>query len=371
MRRKDRDPGIKIKVFALRAVAVVVVVVVALLLILWLQERSSTRELANGEGSSILMDFPDHTEVAIAIVEDGQTRFHGVIKENQVLIPIKNEERVFEVGSITKLFTSVLLASLVNEGKVMLDDPIHHCLGLPPEKGGKITLLSLANHTSGLPRLPGNMQMDDVNNPYKNYRAGDLEEFIRSHWAEGENVIGNYHYSNLGTGLLGYLLGRSQGVSYEDLLQERVFSRYGMRQSYTRAEDAGDSLVKGLNAGGEVTSNWDFDALMGAGGALSTVKDLSAFASAQFNKEDDDLMLTRAPTHVVNDRLKMGLGWHILLTDSGKELHCHNGGTGGYSSSIAINMADEVAVIVLSNVSAFHPSADRVEQLCLQLIDRL
>lgn len=243
MRRKDRDPGIKIKVFALRAVAVVVVVVVALLLILWLQERSSTRELANGEGSSILMDFPDHTEVAIAIVEDGQTRFHGVIKENQVLIPIKNEEG--------------------------------------------------------------------------------------------------------------------------------VFSRYGMRQSYTRAEDAGDSLVKGLNAGGEVTSNWDFDALMGAGGILSTVKDLSAFASAQFNKEDDDLMLTRAPTHVVNDRLKMGLGWHILLTDSGKELHCHNGGTGGYSSSIAINMADEVAVIVLSNVSAFHPSADRVEQLCLQLIDRL
>ncbi len=169
MRRKDRDPGIKIKVFALRAVAVVVVVVVALLLILWLQERSSTRELANGEGSSILMDFPDHTEVAIAIVEDGQTRFHGVIKENQVLIPIKNEEGVFEIGSITKLFTSVLLASLVNEGKVMLEDPIHHCLGLPPEKGGKITLLSLANHTSGLPRLPGNMQMDDVNNPYKNY----------------------------------------------------------------------------------------------------------------------------------------------------------------------------------------------------------
>jgi CubicO group peptidase (beta-lactamase class C family) len=318
-----------------------------------------------------LKDFPDQTELAIAMVDVGQTRFQGVVKENGTLKSTDNEEMVFEIGSITKLFTSVILVSLVNEGKVRLEEPVHRYLPMPPREGSKITLLSLANHTSGLPRMPDNMSPVDPDNPYKNYRPENLEAFLKGYEIERDSMMGRYLYSNLGTGLLGYVLGLSQGVSYEDLLRERVFDRYGMKQSYTRASDAGNRLVRGLNARGEVTSNWDFDVLMGAGGVLSTARDLAAFARAQFNEKDSDLMLTQIPTHKVNERLKLGLGWHIVQGESGKEYHCHNGGTGGYSSSLTVNMTDKVAVIILSNISAFHPAASQVERLCFRLIGRM
>ncbi|MGN6508659.1 MAG: serine hydrolase, partial [Chitinophaga sp.] len=141
--------------------------------------------------------------------------------------------------------------------------------------------------------------------------------------------------------------------------------------SFMSSQTLNKELVKGQNPGGEVTANWDFDVLFAAGGILSTTADLVKFASAQFNPENTELALTRKPTFKVNENMEIGLGWHLLKSTSGKDLVWHNGGTGGYSSSIAINTNDKTAVIILSNVSAFHPERANIDELCFELMNEI
>lgn len=313
-------------------------------------------------------DFSNHTQLSIAVIQNNRTNYYGIVKENDSVKPADNQGKVFEAGSITKVFTSTVLASLVQEGTIGLNDSINPYYPFPFKEHRNITFLTLANHTSGLPRLPGNLDLSDATNPYKRYTEKELEDYLKRLMTFENKPASTYTYSNLGAGLLGYTLGLSQGRSFEELLQERVFDRYRMHSSYTRSADAGDRLVKGLNANGDTTSNWDFDVLAGGGCVLSTTADLARFTMAQFNPENRELALTRVPTFAVHDTMKIGLGWHILQSETGQELIWHNGGTGGYSSSMAINMAEKVAVIILSNVSAFHPASGNIDRLCFALI---
>lgn len=313
-------------------------------------------------------DLPNHTQLSIALVHDNQTTFYGIMIENDSVKPADNQGKVFEAGSITKVFTSTVLASLVNEGKIRMTEPINPYYPFPFKEHRNITFLTLANHTSGLPRLPGNLDLSDASNPYQHYTEKELEAYLKTIMTLEDEPSETYSYSNLGAGLLGYTLGLTQGTSFKELLQKRVFDQYGMTASFTRSADAGDRLVKGLNANGDTTSNWAFDVLAGGGCVLSTTADLARFAMAQFNPENRELALTRVPTFAVHDTMKIGLGWHILQSETGQELFWHNGGTGGYSSSMAINMAEKVAVIILSNVSAFHPASGNIDRLCFALI---
>ena len=316
-------------------------------------------------------DFSNHTQLSIAVIQNNRTNYYGIVKENDSVKPADNQGKVFEAGSITKVFTSTVLASLVQEGTIGLNDSINPYYPFPFKEHRNITFLTLANHTSGLPRLPGNLDLSEASNPYQHYTEKELEAYLKTIMTFENEPSETYSYSNLGAGLLGYTLGLTQGTSFEELLQKRVFDRYGMTASFTRSADAGERLVKGLNAHGDTTSNWDFDVLAGGGCVLSTTADLARFAMAQFNPENRELALTRVPTFAVHDTMKIGLGWHILQSETGQELFWHNGGTGGYSSSIAINVPDKVAVVILSNVSAFHSASGNIDRLCFELIRNL
>ena len=316
-------------------------------------------------------DFSNHTQLSIAVIQNNRTNYYGIVKENDSVKPADNQGKVFEAGSITKVFTSTVLASLVQEGTIGLNDSINPYYPFPFKEHRNITFLTLANHTSGLPRLPGNLDLSEASNPYQHYTEKELEAYLKTIMTFENEPSETYSYSNLGAGLLGYTLGLTQGTSFEELLQRRVFDRYGMTASFTRSSDAGERLVKGLNAHGDTTSNWDFDVLAGGGCVLSTTADLARFAMAQFNPENRELALTRVPTFAVHETMKIGLGWHILQSETGQELFWHNGGTGGYSSSIAINVPDKVAVVILSNVSAFHSASGNIDRLCFELIRNL
>ena len=316
-------------------------------------------------------DFSNHTQLSIAVIQNNRTNYYGIVKENDSVKPADNQGKVFEAGSITKVFTSTVLASLVQEGTIGLNDSINPYYPFPFKEHRNITFLTLANHTSGLPRLPGNLDLSKASNPYQHYTEKELEAYLKTIMTFENEPSETYSYSNLGAGLLGYTLGLTQGTSFEELLQRRVFDRYGMTASFTRSADAGERLVKGLNAHGDTTSNWDFDVLAGGGCVLSTTADLARFAMAQFNPENRELALTRVPTFAVHETMKIGLGWHILQSETGQELFWHNGGTGGYSSSIAINVPDKVAVVILSNVSAFHSASGNIDRLCFELIRNL
>ena len=152
----------------------------------------------------------------------------------------------------------------------------------------EITFRQLANHTSGLPRLPSNLNFFSIDpqNPYKDYDKKKLEEYLSTKMEL--EYKGRFEYSNLGVGLLGFVLSEIEETTFEDLLQSRIFSKYQMTSSTTDRTSVRNALVAGLNSKGNVTPNWDLNVLVGAGGILSSVSDLSKFATAQFDNVNID-----------------------------------------------------------------------------------
>ncbi len=324
------------------------------------------------EQAKIIFDkaknFPNKTQLSIAFIENEKVRYYGVIKENDSLKTIDNKESVFEIGSISKVFTATLLANAVLEKKIKLDDDISKFYDFPFKNNAKIDFKSLSNHTSGLPGLPTNLDFEKVSpdNPYKDYDEIKLNSYLKNELAQSQTTREKSEYSNLGAGLLGFTLGKLQKSSYEKLLNEKIFKKYKMTNSFVGSKQVKSRLVKGLDESGKEVVNWDFDVLVGAGGILSNVTDMSKFVNAQFQASNKELALTRVSTFTVNEKMKMGLGWVILKSKANKDIYFHDGGTGGYTSSMVMNMENKNSVIILSNVS----SAD-LDATCTKLLESL
>jgi len=310
--------------------------------------------------------FPNNTELSIAIIKNGKVGYYGIYKKKKTISEIKNKKSVFEIGSITKVFTATLFANFIMEGKIKKDDYINDYLKIHFKNDMKISFLSLANHSSGLPRLPTNFKKVDPNNPYKDYTEEDLKEYLTK-YLELSNR-GKYQYSNLGAGLLGYSLSKIENTAYEKLLHSKIFSKYDMRSSTTDINKIKGKIVRGLNNAGKQVQNWEFSVLTGAGGILSTVEDLSKFAVAQFNTSNKELKLTREVIFNINRKTDIGLGWHLLKSEYKNIWYWHNGGTGGYSSSMVIDVKSRNGIIILSNVSAFNPKRGNIDKLCFGLM---
>lgn len=315
--------------------------------------------------------FPNNTQLSIALIKNGKPVFYGVRIQQDSLQSIDNHLKIFEIGSITKVFTSTLLAQLVLESKISLDDPINGYLDLLLKDNSQITFRQLSNHTSGLPRLPANMLITDPLNPYKDYNEANLRQYLSDKMKLLSNPGEKYEYSNLGAGLLGYLVGKIEKSSYENQLQERILKKYEMNSTTTNRPLVADRLVKGLDMNGKETPNWDFTVLVGCGGMLSCTGDLSKFILAQLDDSNKELAITRTRTFDINKGMDMALGWHIIKADTGTEWIFHNGGTGGYTSSMAIDTKKKTGVIILTNVSAFNKDMGNVDALCFELMKQL
>jgi len=268
-------------------------------------------------------------------------------------------ETLFEIGSVTKVFTSLLLADMVQRGEVALTDPVSKYLPpnvKMPERGGKkITLIDLATHTSGLPRLPSNFNPKDPANPYADYTVAQLYEFLAT--VQLTRDIGSkYEYSNLGGGLLGHALARRAGTDYETLVRTRILEPLAMKNTaITLSKSMKDRLATGHDAALQPVSNWDLPTLAGAGALRSTANDLLTFAGANLGIAKSPLassmasmLATRRPTGIPG--LDIALGWHIS-TINGHEIVWHNGGTGGYRTWIGFDPKSRTGVVVLSNTS--------------------
>ena len=331
--------------------------------------------LISKEQSAIIFEstkkFPNNTQLSIAIINNGEVYYYGINKENDTISTIENQKSIFEIGSISKVFTSTLLANFVIDGKVKLNENINSYLKTPLKNKIKISFADLANHTSGLPRLPSNLDLAKVKpeNPYIEYKEKEMKEYLTK-YLELSNK-GEYQYSNLGVGLLGYTLSTIENVTYETLLQNKIFSKYDMQNSTADITKIKGNLIRGLNNEGKEVPNWEFSVLAGAGAIFSTVEDLSQFAVSQFDYSYKELKLTRVKTFELNENMDIGLGWHILKNKSDNLWYWHNGGTGGYSSSMVIEEKSKNGIIVLSNVSAFNPNMGNVDKLCFELMKTL
>ena len=154
------------------------------------------------------------------------------------------------------------------------------------------------------------------------------------------------------------------------MLQTLIFDRYNLTNTFVSKEKIGErQLVTGLDEKGNEISSWDFDALSGAGSIISCTEDLVKFALEQFDSSNKELALTHIPTFTISDNMKIALGWHIITSvKTGKEYSWHNGGTGGYSSCMALELVTKNGVIILSNTS----SADgEIDKLCFGLLEKI
>jgi CubicO group peptidase (beta-lactamase class C family) len=275
-----------------------------------------------------------------------------------------NGDTVFEIGSVTKVFTALLLADMVQRGDVAVTDPIAKYLPADvkvPERGGRvITLGDLVTHTSGLPRMPTNFAPKDPANPYADYGTELLTQFL-SGYTLTRDIGVQYEYSNFGGGLLGTLLARRAGMDYAALVEARITGPLGMTSTRVAlSPDMKSRLATGHNGRLESVPNWDFppgaSALAGAGGLRSTAADLLTFLEAHLGVTKSALapamaaqLDTRRPTGV--PRLEIAMGWHVVTRPGGREIVWHNGGTGGYRSFVGFDRKAGLGVVVLSNTS--------------------
>lgn len=268
-------------------------------------------------------------------------------------------DTVFEIGSITKVFTSLVLSDMVLKGEVKLDDPVQKYLPNAvrvPERGGRqITLLDLATQSSGLPRMPANFTPKDGANPYADYTPEQLWQSLNG-YSLPRDIGAKYEYSNLGVGLLGQALTRRAGVDYETLIRTRVASPLGMKDTVVALTPALQArLARGHTATGEPAANWDLPTLAGAGALRSTTNDMLTFLAAELGfkttplKAAMDAQLTpRRPGPGPN--VEVALGWHITKPPAG-EVIWHNGGTGGYRTFFGFDPKARVGVVVLTNMA--------------------
>jgi CubicO group peptidase (beta-lactamase class C family) len=274
-------------------------------------------------------------------------------------------DTLFEIGSMTKVFTALLLADMALKGEVALDDPVAKYLPegatLPGRGGRQITLRNLSMHDSGLPRLPDNMPFGDPEDPYADYTEADMLAFLARHEL-ARDIGGAFDYSNLGVGLLGYVLGRAGGSDYATLLKARILDPLGMEDTAITLSPAQQQrFATPHDAYMRATKPWQIPALAGAGALRSSAEDMLAFLEAALDPASPiglAMALTVRERRAIGAGGEIGLGWMISSPPSGEVLR-HGGGTGGFRTFMGLQPETGRAALVLTN-SAVEPSAEDI-----------
>lgn len=279
-------------------------------------------------------------------------------------------DTVFEIGSITKTFTAIVLQDMVDHHELSLDDPIGKFLPAsvktPSRNGKQIMLLDLATQSSGLPRLPDNMSLFTraSANPYADYGTKQLYEFLSSYKLQ-RDIGTQYEYSNLGFGLLGHILELKAKTNYEALVLDRICRPLKMDSTrISLTPQLKERLAPGHDAAGNVTGNWDFQVIAGAGAIRSSVNDMLKYLAASMSATNtplkDTIARTEEPRRDAGEfERRIGLAWHIN-TDG---IIWHNGGTGGYRSYLGFSKKSGRGVVILANSATANTDALGLEIL--------
>jgi CubicO group peptidase (beta-lactamase class C family) len=265
---------------------------------------------------------------------------------------LKGESALYEIGSVTKIFVADIYAFLIHTQQISLRDTLYGLLKDHCEIAGQfrdISIGSLLNHTSGLPRLPESFlgMIEDVNNPYK-----DFDESIITHYlALSTDPLSKkkYEYSNLGYGILGVILTTKFGKELYAVIKEVILAPFDMNQTTILPYASPEQLLTGHNASNKIMPNWEMNSFQGAGLLLSNTTDMLKFLTAHLDTNPSYL----AHTMQFEDKNRVAMAWHkygllskILMFN---KYLWHNGMTGGFSSYVTINTASKIAAVALTN----------------------
>ena len=295
--------------------------------------------------------------IVVGIIDAGGRQIYseGILSDEKPVRPDGNT--VYEIGSITKVFTAVLLADMSLKNKLNLTDPISRYLPAgvtsPMRNGREMTLLSLSTHRSGMPRFPYNPYPKDIDNPYADYTEAALFDYI-SGFQPDYDYDTRWRYSNVAYGLLGNLLSRIAKNDFESMVHETICRPLTMPATAIRStERMQANEARGHAITGEPTVSLELGALEAAGALRSNANDLLIFAAANMGLIKSDLLPALQLTHVLqakkdgNDTYTT-MGW-TLATDSGRDLLFKDGGTPGYRTFLGFDKEKKIGVVVLSN----------------------
>ena len=296
--------------------------------------------------------------LVVGLVDEHGTRVisYGKLDNDQGTNQNVNGDTLFELGSVTKTFTGVLLEDMVERGEMKLDDPVTNYLPpsakVPSYHGRQITLLHLATHTSGLPFLPNNAHPLHMENPYAEYTPEKLYAFLAS--CRLTNDPGTkFNYSDVGMMLLGHTIERRAGTNYESLLIDRICRPLGMDS--TRVTLPPELKVR-LAGGHGIVANWlpamEFQSLVGSCGLHSSANDLAKYVAANLGLVESSLTPAMQRTHVprvFGGWSDTALVWETSRQLPGINLVTHNGMTYGHTATIAFDTIHRRGVVVLSS----------------------
>lgn len=328
-------------------------------------------QLLNQIKPMILKNMGDKSKggvsIVLGVITPNGTSVSGYGNISKANTTKVNGNTIFDIASITKTFTTSLLADAVKSGLVNLDDPIEKYLPagvrVPTYNGHKITLENLATHTSGLPDFPVNW----IRN--RTYTTQQVYNFLSNTSLQSEPEV-RYNYSDFGVGLLGYVLSIKAGIPYEELLKERILDVLGMNSTGIAMNSTAtvlsgalkSRLAKGHIGGNEVNLEFIPEAIQPAGALYSSANDLLKYLAANMGLihtkindilQDTHLIRHEEITTVTNwsstkslEVVYVGLGWHII-TNLGTEVINHAGGIDGYTSFIAFNPTKQIGLVIL------------------------
>jgi len=298
----------------------------------------------------------EYPAMVIAVVDGDRSAVYGFGKLDDGKQP--DAATVFEIGSVTKTFTALLLSQQVTAGKLTLDEPVASLLpgfAIPSRDGKTITLGNLAMQHSGLPRMPTNFVPANPEDPYADYGVDKLKAFLAG-YTLSRDPGASYEYSNLGVGLLGYALGQRAGTGYEKLLQQQILNPLGMHSSSITLSDAERAhMAAGHDAVGKPVGHWHLNVAASAGGILSTGTDMLGYLKANMGLLSSPLypsmqFAQKPRSDGPSPDERIGLVWMTQHRAEG-DIVWHNGMTGGYASFIGFTADRRHGVVILTNAA--------------------
>jgi D-alanyl-D-alanine-carboxypeptidase/D-alanyl-D-alanine-endopeptidase len=322
-------------------------------------------------------------ELAESYVEVGA--MVGVVRGSETLVlsygtkqfgadDAPDRHSVFEIGSITKTFTTALLARRILDGTLEPEEAVQPYLPgdrvtLPTRDGEEITFIRLATHRSGLPQR---VQDSDYPKPpgfnplnwYAAYTTDHIYDYLTNYVELVFTPGSDWLYSNTGMGLLGHVLGLIDGTSYETLVSREMFDVLGMDNSSLFLTDAQrDNFALGHSSSRNVVPNYTAnDIYQGAGFIKSSLDDMLLYLKAHLRLTDtplnDALEYTREPLFHVEYWGDSGMDWYTKELEDGQVVTYKGGRTGGYGAYMGLNESTSTGTIVLLN----HSVAGRAQQ---------
>lgn len=306
--------------------------------------------------------------VTALLCMDGRTAQTVIGQPPPALVDVEPQRRLYQIGSVTKVFTALLLAAMERDGRAaeqtLLQDVLPQGWRAPAFKNEQITLGHLATHTSGLPRLPNNLGFRDTflraRNPYSRYTQARLRSFLQ-HYSLGVAPGTRWRYSNLGAGVLGFALGSASGTTYEQAIADWITQPLSLPDTVVElSAEQRARTVPGRRSRGGRTPAWNMGILQGAGALFSTAGDLERLVRLQLGLLDAGLGATARATHRVRydteftlSNQAQALGWLVVANERHPDrvLYWHNGRTGGYEAFVGFVPAVGTGIVLLSNVA--------------------